>query len=84
MSADGASSVEGATVIKRDPLRVRYTIQDEFEGDIGIELSVSESDAVKLAKMGRSVVGIYLGHNHGPAIQEALKGQLVRLGVQYS
>lgn len=90
MSDDVASSSEGATVIKHDmpmpdkPLHVRYTIQDEFVGPIDVEVSVTVEDAKCIAKLGDSVARLYFGHEYGVDIREALRGQLVRLGVQYS
>lgn len=61
-----------ATVTPGDVF-VRYTVDDEFTGPVTLTTSLSHEDARKVADWTPSVARLYLGHNVGFDMQQAIR-----------
>jgi len=60
-------------------IRASYTVDDELTGPVEVTLSLTPEHAYRVAHWAPSVARLYLGHEAGPVIQDAIRKALADL-----
>lgn len=60
-------------------IRASYTVDDELTGPVEVTMAFTPEHARRVVRWAPAVARLYLGHESGPVIQDALRKTLADL-----